>query len=62
MVNKQDTPARFFLDERRDNGGVRLTDTFFKLVQKPAALDLASETEARWRLVETAWSMNIGSR
>ncbi|KZZ78006.1 HNH endonuclease [Oleiphilus sp. HI0130] len=59
VVNSGDIPERFFIDERRTNQGIRLTDNFFKLIENGNSQDLFEETESRWRLVETAWSMNL---
>ncbi|MBB5021369.1 HNH endonuclease domain-containing protein [Desulfurispira natronophila] len=58
-VHGSEIPKRFFLDERATNGGIRLTDEFFNLAETPQFADLNSETEARWRLVETAWSLSM---
>ena len=51
----------FFIDERRYNKGIRLTDNLFKLfyVYDNTAKDLNQETESRWNLVEKAWELNI---
>jgi 5-methylcytosine-specific restriction endonuclease McrA len=57
-VNQQEIPIRFFADER-SAGGIRLTDNFFTLLSTNEARDLPEEVEARWRLVETAWALNI---
>lgn len=57
-VNQQEIPVRFFLDER-EAGGIRLTDSFFTLLSSQLARDLPEEVEARWRLVETAWALNV---
>lgn len=51
--------SRFFLDERKTSGGIRLTDQFYHLAQSNEFVDLNQETEARWRLVETAWELNL---
>ncbi len=59
VVNQGDVPVRFFIDERKESGGIRLTEDFFKLANAPEAVDLASEVEARWRLVETAWDLGL---
>ncbi len=59
VVNQGDVPERFFMDERKENGGIRLTDNLFKLFDDKQSNSLQSETEARWRLVETAWDLNI---
>lgn len=57
-VNQQEIPVRFFLDERQA-GGIRLTDSFFTLLSSQPVRDLPEEVEARWRLVETAWALNV---
>ena len=59
VVNREEIPERFFLDERRENKGIRLTDNIFKLLEDPQAPSLVHEVEARWRLVETAWELNV---
>lgn len=60
IVNRSPIKKRFFIDERSDNGGIRLTEDFFLLTRDSSvAGDLAQETEARWRLVETAWAEGI---
>ena len=58
-VNNEDVPQRFFEDERRESGGIRITDNFYRLMQSQTAIDLPQEVEARWRLVETAWTLNL---
>ena len=59
IVNREEVPVRFFLDERKTHRGIRLTDAFFKLATGVAAEDLPLEAEARWRLVETAWALRM---
>src|SRR4051812_11774024 len=54
--------VRFFLDERDTNGGIRLTDDFWQLRELLQARSFAGEVEARWRLVEAAWSMGLAPR
>lgn len=51
----------FFIDERRVNKGIRLTDNLFKLfyVFDNSADNLNQETESRWNLVEKAWELNL---
>jgi hypothetical protein len=58
-VHGNELDKRFFLDERKTTGGIRLTEDFFRLAEIPTFNDLNSETEARWRLVETAWELNL---
>ena len=55
VVGDNDVPTRFFIDERDNSGGIRLTDDLVELATQPSGEDLASETEARWQLVEEAW-------
>lgn len=59
VVNGEDVPTRFFLDERKTNGGIRLTTASFNLLNNNAVGTLASEVQSRWRLVETAWGLNM---
>ena len=59
IVGSGETPVRFFLDERNESKGIRLTDSFFRLFGSTQSQNLPPEVEARWRLVETAWAMNI---
>ncbi len=52
--------VRFFHDERKDKTkGIRLSDDLFKLTEHYQYRNLPSEVEARWRLVETAWELNL---
>ncbi len=59
IVHDGELPTRFFIDERKSKGGIVLTDAFFKLGEQYQYNNLADETEARWRLVETAWELNL---
>ena len=59
MVNQGEIEERFFLDERRENRGIRLTDNLFQLFEDEQSRSLRNEVEARWRLVETAWELNV---
>lgn len=62
-VNNAEIPYRFFTDERDGSRkGIRLTDNLFKLNELETAESLTPEVEARWRLVETAWELNISRR
>lgn len=60
-VHGQEVGARFFTDERKFSGGIQLTDEFYQLGEQFQFGNLQDETEARWRLVETAWENNISS-
>lgn len=57
-VNQGEIPTRFFLDERQA-GRIRLTENFFALQALTQVKDLPTEVESRWRLVETAWALNL---
>ena len=59
IVNGGEIPKRFFIDERRENDGIRVTENFFKLNELQESENLPREVEARWRLVETAWGLNM---
>ena len=58
-VHGNELDKRFFLDERKTSGGIRLTEDFYRLAEVQTFKDLNFETEARWRLVETAWELNL---
>ena len=58
-VHGSEVPKRFFEDARKTQQGIILTDEVFELFEPEHAIDLLDETEARWRLVETAWDMNL---
>ena len=62
VVNQGDVAVRFFEDARKSGSGAEgpkivLTDELYALVQ--SELGLNGEAEARWRLVETAWSLGL---
>lgn len=59
IVNQQEIGTRFFVDERKTKGGITITDELFELCATRQQVNLTEETEARWRLVETAWGLNI---
>jgi len=59
VVHNTEIDNRFFLDERKLNKGIRLTDAFRELSESECIHDLNQETESRWRLVETAWSLGV---
>lgn len=61
-VHSKEIPKRFFVDERRASGGIRITDNFYELAQERSFDDLNLETESRWRLVETGWKLSIASQ
>lgn len=60
IVNKASIPQRFFMDERRGpNRGITLTDSLLALPEVFQSQNLPNEVEARWKLVETAWHLNL---
>jgi hypothetical protein len=52
-------PTKFYEDERSSNKRLVLTDNLFEIISSESGNDLYLETEARWRLVETAWSLDL---
>lgn len=59
LVGMADVNDRFFVDDRKTAGGIRVTDSFRELVERSQAPNLILETESRWRLVETAWELSL---
>ncbi|MDP9025836.1 MAG: HNH endonuclease [Candidatus Eremiobacteraeota bacterium] len=59
VVNGGALPVTFFKDERRPRQGLVITDTLLTLKSSIQFSSLPIEVEARWRLVETAWELNI---
>ncbi len=60
VVGNGPISIRFFEDERRlSTQGIRLTDELLNLPEAVEGEDLLIEAEARWRLVETAWELNL---
>ena len=61
VVGAGPVPVRFFVDERNAGStpGIRLTDDLRRLASSLQGGALTVETEARWRLVETAWSLDM---
>ena len=60
VVNSEDVPTRFFLDERTGKTkGIRITDDLLNLHAHPQVTSLPSEVESRWRLVESAWTLKM---
>lgn len=52
---------KFFLDERQQNKGIRITDEFSKLAEGIQLHNITQEVDSRWRLVETAWNLGIAA-
>jgi len=62
IVNRAEVPKRFFIDERKEREGIIITDDLLKLKEQIQFINLPFEVEARWRLVETAWSLNLNPK
>ncbi len=54
-----EVPDRFFIDERRTSGGIRIIDRLHTLIEGVDHTPFANETESRWSLVEAAWALNL---
>ena len=54
-----DLEHRFFIDERANSRGIRVTDEFSQLCEGREPISLTLENEARWRLVESAWELGV---
>lgn len=61
VVASTPVAQRFFLDERRENKGIRITDEFSRLITGTQSGNLSQEVDSRWRLVETAWNLGIAA-
>lgn len=59
IVNREAVEKRFFIDKRRGSQALLITDDFSELCSGFQATNLEHEVESRWRLVETAWEMNV---
>ena len=61
VVGSGPVPVRFFADERSGSGppAIRLTDDLRQLASSVQGSGLSAEAESRWRLVETAWQLNL---
>jgi hypothetical protein len=61
VVGSGPVPVRFFVDERSTGGppAIRITDELRTLAASLQGAALADEAESRWRLVETAWALEL---
>ena len=57
-----DRVPSFFENNRKSNKSIIITDNFYKLKENFQYSNLKNEVEARWRLWETAISLNISYR
>lgn len=58
-VNGGPIEKEFFTRSQGTTKGICLTDDFYRLTQTQQFSNLIYETDARWRLVEKAWEMNL---
>jgi hypothetical protein len=61
VVGQAPLDRPFFIDERKANAGLRITDEFSKILESSQHRNLPHEVEARWNLVETAWELGVAS-
>ena len=62
VLRDYQTGFRFFHDDRKGSSkGIILTDELHALVTEQDSEILDAEVDGRWRLVETAWELGIGS-
>src|SRR5262245_59555585 len=59
MVNDSPISLRFYDDNRRGAGELVLTNELLSLAHSGERGNVTAETEARWRLVETAWNIGL---
>ena len=59
IVNGKEIGSRFFEDNRKNSKEIILTDELLILASQDVGHNLLQETEARWRLVETSWSLGL---
>jgi hypothetical protein len=59
VVGQSEVQKRFYIDERSENGGIRITDEFSSLMEGFQSNNLEPEVEARWCLVERAWELGV---
>lgn len=58
VVNEDSIPVQFF-SRMSNNRGISITDNMFQLILSSQIESLPDEVESRWRLVETAWELNV---
>ena len=60
VVNRAQVPEKFFNVRKSSTGkAVSITDSLFMIKDTLQYTNLSHEAEARWRLVETAWSLKM---
>jgi hypothetical protein len=61
VVGSSEIPERFFHGKRRGAKGIDISDRLFQLLEQYQFQNLPHEVEARWRLVETAWQLDLST-
>jgi len=59
IVGRSPIPIKFFIDDRKNSNGIRLTEEIMQLRELNQFVNLPFELEARWKLVEKAWELNM---
>jgi len=59
IVGSAPVHHHFYIDERSTNKGIRITEEFSQVLHGIQRSNLELEVDARWRLVETAWNLNL---
>ena len=62
VVGSSKVPRLFHDDRKSSQPGIKLTDELLEMAAGSTLDDLSKENESRWRLVETAWALNIPQR
>ncbi len=63
VVGTEDVKTRFFRDDRKSpRPGIQLTDELLEMVRSRDSVDLTTENESRWNMVEFAWANNTPIR
>jgi len=63
VVGTEDVKTRFFRDDRKSSRpGIQLTDELLEMVRSRDSVDLTTENESRWNMVEFAWANNTPIR
>lgn len=59
VVGSSPVHHAFYIDERKANRGIRVTDEFSQMLEGQQVGNLELEVAARWSLVETAWNIGV---
>lgn len=59
VVGSSALDTKFFEGDRKTDSGITLTDNLYKMLGSCQCESLPQEVEARWRLVETAWELDL---